>query len=197
MRNHKQVFTDIYEKEKWGKGKGSGTGSDPDYCAKYIRWLQKFIEENEVKSVLDLGCGDRQVYRDMDWSSLEGTEYLGVDVVESVNPDIVWDFQNQIHGLFEKIGRVDTVILKDVIMHWTNEEIDTFMHDMVQMPFRRLILVNSWKYNRKPEKNELPRELDPRFSWAPVSIFKEPLEKYGFEFVMNFKFKQVGMLVKT
>lgn len=191
MRDHSQVFGEIYAKEKWGKGKGSGTGSDPNYCSKYLQRLREFIEEKQITSVLDLGCGDRQLYVDFDWG---GVEYLGVDVVESVSPDLVWDFQNDVKGLFVSPWSWDLVLIKDVLMHWTNEEIKEFMNSFTMQPFQYAWITNSWRYNRLPEKNKLPRELDPRYSWAPVDVNKEPMLGYGVEEYFRFKFKQVGII---
>lgn len=197
MRDHSALFNEIYEKEKWGKGQGSGTGSCPDYCKRYIEFLKKHLNAmTKPCRVLDLGCGDRRIYRDLNWEELSGVTYIGVDVAAPVNPPIQWDFQRDIRGLFQEIGPVDIVLLKDVIMHWTDEEVEEFMQELLQCDFKELILCNSWKYNRKPEKNELPRTLDPRYSWAPISVFKEPLNKFPFQFLFNFRFKQVALLRK-
>ena len=55
------------------------------------------------------------------------------------------------------------------------------------------LITNNWKYYRKPEKNENPRELDKKFSWSPLDSQKEPLNKYGFEIVFNYRVKQVSL----
>jgi SAM-dependent methyltransferase len=192
MRNHSEVFTEIYDNERWGKGKGSGTGSDPSYCRKYLENLRVFLEKREIKTVLDLGCGDRQLYNGFSW---QGYSYLGVDVVPSVAPDLVHDFQNDPESLWTQSW--DLVILKDVLMHWTNEEVVEFMDRLVKLPFKYLLITNSWKYNRVPAKNALPRELDPRYSWAPLDVQKEPLSRYGIKPFFYFKFKQTGLLEKV
>ena len=71
------LFTEIYEISWWGDNKNpeykgsSGGGSDVEYNINtYVPFLKKFITENNIKSVIDLGCGDFRcgpfIYNDLD-----------------------------------------------------------------------------------------------------------------------------------
>ena len=72
-----QNFTNIYENKIWGDDNNdgysgnSGGGSYID-CNKdtYVPFLKKFIVDNNIKSILDLGCGDFKfgslIYDDLD-----------------------------------------------------------------------------------------------------------------------------------
>lgn len=53
----------------------------PEYAEPYVDMLQRFLHDYEIRSVVDLGCGDWQFSRLIDWS---GVDYLGLDVVEFV-----------------------------------------------------------------------------------------------------------------
>ena len=62
-----QVFSHIYEKKLWG-GRGSkktdfhsGGGSKYNNSKKYENYVNNFINENQIKSIVDLGCGDFRV----------------------------------------------------------------------------------------------------------------------------------------
>ena len=66
----KNEFTNIYEKELWGRGKGSGAGSRPKFNAPYISFLENFLRDNNIKSVIDFGCGDWQFSQYIDWGML-------------------------------------------------------------------------------------------------------------------------------
>jgi hypothetical protein len=74
------VFEEIYRGRLWGNG--SGAGSDAGANAGYRRFLQSFLEENRIKSVVDFGRGDWQFSRYIDWG---GARYVGLDVV----PDLI------------------------------------------------------------------------------------------------------------
>ena len=52
----KEIFADIYEKERWGKGRGSGPGSSLFSNKKYIPFLENFLRDNNITSVIDFGA---------------------------------------------------------------------------------------------------------------------------------------------
>src|SRR3954471_5293227 len=72
-------FEEIYQQDLWTNG--SGPGSLPKHTIEYRAFLSKFISENDIRTVTDLGCGDWQSTRLLDWS---GVRYLGLDVVRSI-----------------------------------------------------------------------------------------------------------------
>jgi hypothetical protein len=57
-----KVFEDIYRHAKWGtndSGTGnSGTGSTLHATLLYRTFLQQFLKDNDIRSVVDAGCGD-------------------------------------------------------------------------------------------------------------------------------------------
>ena len=73
------IFEHIYRNDLWHGG--SGPGSFPEVNRPYVRFLQSFLLQNQIRSVVDLGCGDWQFSRGIDWGS---TRYLGLDVVPHV-----------------------------------------------------------------------------------------------------------------
>tara|TARA_R100001244_G_scaffold127492_3_gene98056 strand:- start:87 stop:725 length:639 start_codon:yes stop_codon:yes gene_type:complete len=207
IRNHKRIFSNIYDKDIWSNG--SGPGSAPEYNKQYIKFLEKFIKENNIKNVLDLGCGDWQFSRHIDWSPLNF--YIGIDVVENIieeniskyvasPPPIVTfftrDFSN-IENIKPFFGlKNQLILLKDVLMHWTNEEIDNWMKEFVKQSFSYALITNGWKYYRKPEKNKEKRDINNRYSWAPLDSQKEPLIKYNPKVVFKYYSKQVSLIKK-
>jgi hypothetical protein len=70
------VFETIYREDRWTNG--SGPGSLPRHTIEYRSFLAKFLVENNISTVTDLGCGDWQSTRLLDWS---GIHYVGLDVV--------------------------------------------------------------------------------------------------------------------
>lgn len=111
----KNAFTNIYDKNIWGCG--SGVGSLPEATIHYREFLEKFLKENNIKSVVDFGCGDWQFSKLIDWS---GIEYTGYDVVQSVieNNKANYQKENIRFKIFEDtIKSADLILCKDVLQH--------------------------------------------------------------------------------
>ena len=111
----------------------SGQGSDIDYNKyNYVPFLKKFILDNNITNIVDLGCGDfrcgKIIYDDLD------ILYTGYDTYKKVI-----DFNSKQHSLpkysfthldfcnnKENIINGELCILKDVIQHWSLNNIYTF-----------------------------------------------------------------------
>ena len=77
--NYKEYFTNIYDNNIWGEG--SGGGSSIESTVLYREYLQKFLKEKNISSVIDYGCGD---WQSSHLINFDGIEYLGIDCVDSV-----------------------------------------------------------------------------------------------------------------
>lgn len=121
---NKKVFSKIYKEDLWQDG--SGGGSKVENVGEYVDVLQKYIDKPEVKTVVDLGCGDWQFSKFLDLSSVL---YLGVDVVDSVIDSNInlysasnIDFINRDIITYE-LPQVDLIICKDVLQHLSNRDV--------------------------------------------------------------------------
>ena len=122
--DNKKVFSKIYKEGLWNEG--SGDGSKIENVREYVDVLQKYIDKPEIKTVIDLGCGDWQFSKFLDLSSVL---YLGVDVVDSVidsNIDLYSasniDFISRDIITYE-LPQVDLIICKDVLQHLSNRDV--------------------------------------------------------------------------
>lgn len=122
--DNKKVFSKIYKEDLWQGG--SGDGSKIENVGEYVDVLQKYIDKPEIKTVLDLGCGDWQFSKFLDLSSVL---YLGVDIVDSVidsNIDLYSasniDFISRDIITYE-LPQVDLIICKDVLQHLSNRDV--------------------------------------------------------------------------
>jgi SAM-dependent methyltransferase len=138
---HEDVFEDIYKNNKWGNG--SGAGSSPEQTKEFRDWLSTFLIQNKVKSIVDLGCGDWQFMKLVD---LSGIAYTGVDVVKSVIDNNISEFAKEGVSFFKsdikkyECLECDLLIVKDVLIHWSNKEIKQFINKIRKA--KRVILVN-------------------------------------------------------
>src|SRR5689334_18951608 len=67
------VFTDLYNSSHWGSDENGGTsgeGSMLETTVEYREFLQDFLKTNQIQTVIDVGCGDWQFSRTLDWSGI-------------------------------------------------------------------------------------------------------------------------------
>lgn len=141
------IFTDIYQRGEWGVdkyGKGnSGTGADPIIAKRYINFLQHYLIQQNIHSVVDLGCGDWRISECIDWGNIH---YLGVDVVQSVIDKNIERFSSPnimfLHadGTRVNLPNADLLICKDVLQHLPFTDIFAIISQFKK--FRYCIIVN-------------------------------------------------------
>jgi SAM-dependent methyltransferase len=139
-------FAQIYADNSWSTQQRSGPGSDAKLTRPYARLIEDFIRRHDIRSVVDLGCGDWSFSRYIDWS---GVDYVGIDIV----PDLI-DSLNRTYGrpgirfllgniADQNLPQADLAISKDVLQHWPTEAILTFLPRL--RTFKYAILTNDSK----------------------------------------------------
>lgn len=125
------VFNTIYETNAWGYG--SGSGSNENLCRGYVQFLQQFFRQNNIQSIVDIGCGDWQFSKNIDF---DGIDYKGYDVASFVvnrnlakykKPNIDFIHYN---GDFSALPKADLAICKDVLQHLPNQNIRQFIENL-------------------------------------------------------------------
>ncbi len=125
------VFQKIYAKNRWLFG--SGEGSRPEIAQPYREFLEQFLREKNIRSVVDIGCGDWQFSRLIEWGNIN---YLGLDVV----PEVIQENQRQFSSenisfqVFdatrETLPPADLLLIKDVFQHWPNDAIKNWLPNL-------------------------------------------------------------------
>jgi SAM-dependent methyltransferase len=146
MPTHSEVFDAIYRDNLW-KG-GSGTGSREELTRHYRAFLQNFMHVNRVASVVDLGCGDWQIARHIDWT---GINYIGVDtsaVVLQSTQNFARDGVSFLHAdaVIHPLPPADLLIVKDVLQHWPNADILAFLPQLAK--YRIALITNGFPQSR-------------------------------------------------
>ena len=129
------IFEKIYDKNKWNFG--SGEGSLERYTRGYRNFLERFLREHRIASVLDFGCGDWQSSQYVEWG---GVRYHGVDIVPAVIERNQKEYQNasirfSLIDEADELEAADLFIAKDVFQHWSNDKIRRFLPRLKQYKY--------------------------------------------------------------
>ena len=145
--NFNNAFDNIYSNKAWGSGSvnggSSGSGSEPKYNKEYIKFLQKFLKEKNIKSVVDIGCGDWQINSNVNFNNID---YKGYDVAESVIKHNTNKYKksniNFYHtDLNKKIiyPDADLIICKDVLQHLSFKKINDIVSQFNKFKYKIII----------------------------------------------------------
>lgn len=141
------AFRNIYDQGIWGTnelGEGtSGSGSTLASTSIYRTFLQEFLKEHGIKSVVDAGCGDWEFSKAIDW---RGIDYKGFDIVPSViardkkyeKPNIHFFVANVVT---DELPPADLLVSKHVLQHLPNADVAKFLEQLPK--YEHVLLVDS------------------------------------------------------
>ncbi|ONG53385.1 hypothetical protein BKE38_12290 [Pseudoroseomonas deserti] len=151
---YRQAFEDVYAGPGWGGT--SGPGSSPVASVDYRLFLERFIARNNIRSIVDVGCGDWQFSRYVNFGR---AEYLGIDVVPHLveRNQATYGRETVRFALAPedpaRLPKADLLLMKDVLQHLPDEEIRYYRFRVVPR-YRFALLTNSFtKVQMKPKHN--------------------------------------------
>lgn len=195
------IFTDIYNNLSWGDkhcrdfSGSSGPGSFLDSNSQYISFLQKFINDHNLKVIVDVGCGDfeigKYIYDDLD------VYYFGYDVYKDI---IHYDMNNNLpeykyhfnvldcYNNMKDLPLGDLCVIKDVFQYWSNNSINVFLNYLVQHKrFKYILIVNS-----------CGQQMDNCHAvtgqYRELSCNYNPLKKFNAVKLLNYNLKEVSLI---
>jgi SAM-dependent methyltransferase len=161
-------FSEIYDKNEWGYG--SGVGSLPLNNVDYIKFIRMFIERNNIRSVVDFGCGDWQFSRFIGWV---GVAYSGFDIVADViaHNQKLFARDKITFSIFTPqtdLPSADLFICKDVFQHLPNGLVRRYL-DLFKERAKFLLITNDdW-----PAEDQTNAEIA-EGGWRPVRLDRPP-----------------------
>jgi SAM-dependent methyltransferase len=167
------VFDDIYKGNGWGFG--SGHGSLPRVTKGYRAYIELFLRENDIKTVVDLGCGDWQFSRLINWGDVQ---YTGLDIVPSVVEEDQKKFgKANINFKLIKAGqtdlpKADLIIVKDVLQHMSTAAVQEFVKKA--LPRYKFALIT----NCSEPANDLNIEIE-EGGFRPLDLRAKPYNVKG------------------
>ena len=153
-RSTKDVFTQIYSDNLWKEKHSfadkdfpfySGPGSDDDSANPYLECVNTFIKIHNVKSVVDLGCGDFRLGSRIGDHSVH---YTGVDIVEPLIQANQARFGNDriefrcLDIIADDLPAGELCLVRQVLQHLSNAQIARILSKLRQ--FSWVIVTEGW-----------------------------------------------------
>lgn len=192
FKSNEEIFYSIYTNKKWISDQAnslaynSGSGSDTRFSDSYINKISEYINQNNINSVVDIGCGDFRVGKKL-LSFCSNVKYLGVECFQ----DIV-DYNNESYGndcvQFKKIDFAQPIVSTDiyiyklalvrqVLQHLDNKAIQNFLINL--QPFNHVIITEHQTNHPKVfNKNIRCGSSNRTEKGSGVYLDKEPFKQY-------------------
>lgn len=184
MVNYKNIFTDIYNNNGFGSLESkSGPGSTLDETQKLRESIKKIIKDKNIKSVVDIPCGDFNWMKEIVFNF---ENYIGGDIVKKAI-----DLNNEKYSnsrikfiefdiVNDEIPNGDLLIVRDIIGHFPIEDGVKILKNILNSKCKYLLsttwakkIGNDWF---PCEKNDVHRENEGvdygRF--YPVNLMSNP-----------------------
>ena len=130
-----QIFSKIYEDGSWDKKAlnfNSGPGSHNEKLVlPYVKFINSFLIDKKLKSIIDLGCGDFNVGKNI-YKHVH--KYYAFDIVPELiktnkkkfnDKKIVFECKNFID---DTLPKADGVIIRQVLQHLDNKSITKILN---------------------------------------------------------------------
>src|SRR5271156_3121323 len=135
MPDPKAIFTTVYTDNVWASESRSGEGSSVEAAAAIVREIPHLLKLINVRSMLDIPCGDLLWMQHLD---IGDTEYTGADIVESLiehNRDKFssrgrrFEVMDLING---PLPKVDLILSRDCFIHLTIPMIFSCLNNIIE-----------------------------------------------------------------
>jgi len=185
-RQTKDVFTEIYAENIWGDQQPfedkdfpfySGPGSGEHAAGPYADRINSFIKTHNVRSVVDLGCGDFRVGSRI---ANESLRYTGVDIVEPLIQANQAKFGNELTEfrcldiITDNLPPGELCLVREVLQHLSNAQIIRILPKLRQ--FKWVLITEAWPgpaSTFKPNRDK-PHGREARVVWNSGVVLSEP-----------------------
>lgn len=204
---NQRVFTKIYDNDLFNLRSGndnnvskSGSGSDWEQTKEIIKHLPILLDKYQIKSVLDVPCGD---YYWMQKVNLEAIKYIGGDIVVGVIETNNLKFSSdsisfrEIDIINDALPKVDLILCRDLLVHLKNQQITAALKN-IKKSGAKYLLTTSFKNTTNNQDNgiigfwrTINLELPPFLMTNPIDeIFENCTEgdgKYNDKYLMLYQ----------
>jgi 2-polyprenyl-3-methyl-5-hydroxy-6-metoxy-1,4-benzoquinol methylase len=140
--NLKESFNNIYTKNHWKSDESiSGTGSSIEQTASLRYELPSLFKKLDIKSVLDIPCGDFNWMKETD---LSGITYIGADIVTKlINTNKKYGKENVSFEVLDltndMLPKSDLIICRDCFVHLSFNDIYASLKNIISSDSKYLL----------------------------------------------------------
>lgn len=169
-------FSYIYKSKYWkglGDGSLSGAGSNEATTNNIKSELQKFFIEKNIKSVLDIPCGDWKWMSTMNFGDID---YTGCDVVKEMI-----DHNSKLYAksnikfrvlslIDDRLPNADIIIIRDLLVHLDTKDILKCIDNIRKYNFKYIAITN-YPILKNQHKDKILGD-----KWRPLNLSLEPFK---------------------
>lgn len=139
-----------YWDSRYDKGGNSGAGSYGEFAVFKAEVINSFVRENDIKRVLELGCGDGNQLR-----YFKFPEYVGLDISSKAVNDCHAKFSDDdtksffLESEFESDEKFDLTMSLDVIYHLVEDNVfEQYMYSLFEYSGRYVVIYSSNQHHQ-------------------------------------------------
>ena len=195
----KATFQEIYSTKSWGDNGApfcSGQGSSGPVSTQYCDAVIGFIRDHQIRSVVDLGCGDFAVGRRI--VEATGVDYIGIDVVpeliehhvQTVNlPRVTFRLADITS---DPLPSGDLCLVRQVLQHLSNDEIAKVILNVKTFPM--VLVAEDVPLNPRSFNRDKPHGPDVRGYYSSGVYLDQPPFSVPAKELWSFELRQEARL---
>lgn len=177
------VFDHIYATGVWGGSKecpSSGQGSRGPVVEEFVREISKFIASKNAKSIVDIGCGDFHVGKELLAATAADVKYTGIDVSSIVVDHVGKLYAGQNVSFLcgdaseMPLPNADICLIRQVLQHLSNAQIMKICEKCAQ--YKYVIVIEHYPPGERLFKPNLdkPHGADTRLEDHSAVVLDKP-----------------------
>lgn len=162
----KKIFTNLYKASKRKYFSASGSGSDLSQTETLRSTLPDLFKTYNIKSILDIPCGDFYWMRETDLTNIE---YIGADIVDEIvyncSKNHPYSFKT-LDVVNSKLPNVDLIFNRDCFVLLPNNMVKKAIENIKNSGSKYLLSTSFIKCKTNVDTNV--------GAWRPINLIKEP-----------------------
>jgi SAM-dependent methyltransferase len=165
-----EVFTAIYKKNYWsGNQSLSGRGSDFSQVSEIQKQIPLLLQKYNIKTILDLPCGDFFWMKELDLSNVN---YTGADIVEELIEENKKRYQDENKSFAvldltkNDLPQAELILCRDCLVHFSFEHIN---HSIQNIKRSRSTYLLTTSFTEHYKNIDIPTG-----NWRPLNFMKHP-----------------------
>ena len=168
----KDIFKAIYENNYWGSSESrSGTGSSLEQTSHLKSQLEKLLPEFEMRSILDIPCGDFHWMKD--FALLDQIEYIGGDIVNEIIDSNIEHYASkninfQVMDITQdSLPSCDLILIRDCLVHFNFDKIEETFDNLKNQDYKYALITSFTERSSNLDLRQVGE-------WRPLNLLKPP-----------------------